>query len=68
MKSIKYLVGMLVAVCTLSACSTTPEANNIDDALVNADAQLKIAHEKYLENLRAYKKTDHSLTFGWFGG
>jgi len=39
-----------------------------NELLADADAAQAKAHEAYLANLRAYKKTDHQVTFGWFGG
>lgn len=50
------------------ACSdwTEVEHKDIDRHLVEADNAMKEANDKYYENLRAYKNTDHSLTFGWF--
>lgn len=43
------------------ACETDPELKNPAD-LVNSDKS-----EQYYENLRAYKKTDHPIAFGWYG-
>lgn len=61
--------AVFAALCALSvSCSdwTVPERKNIDRLLVEADSALARANEAYYENLRAYKKTPHELTFGWF--
>lgn len=39
--------------------NTEPQALNIQKARVNT--------QEYLANLRAYKKSDHAIAFGWFG-
>ncbi|HEY9542574.1 glycoside hydrolase family 18 [Prevotella sp.] len=67
----KYVIFSFLLMALLSVgCSdwTEVENKNIDKLLVDADSSLSIAHQKYLENLRAYKQTDHELTFGWFSG
>ena len=65
-----FIFGCLVLLFTATACSdwTETEGKNIDKLLAGADAAQAKAYEAYLENLRAYKKTDHPVTFGWFGG
>lgn len=40
---------------------TTPRANELQSL------QGTPKSDEYYENLRAYKKTDHSIAFGWFG-
>ena len=62
-----FIFSCLVLLFTATACSdwTETEGKNIDKLLAAAQAK---AYEAYLENLRAYKKTDHPVTFGWFGG
>ncbi len=67
----KYVIFSFLLMALLSVgCSdwTEVENKNIDKLLVDADSSLSIAHQNYLENLRAYKQTDHQLTFGWFSG
>ena len=65
-----FIFSCLVLLFTATACSdwTETEGKNIDKLLAGADAAQAKAYEAYLENLRAYKKTDHPVTFGWFGG
>ena len=65
-----FIFGCLALLFTATACSdwTETEGKNIDKLLAGADAAQAKAYEAYLENLRAYKKTDHPVTFGWFGG
>ena len=58
--------GALVAASVLSvACSewNEPETKTIQD-LVNPNTD---KDETYWKNLRAYKKSDHAIAFGWFG-
>ncbi|SES85528.1 glycoside hydrolase family 18 [Prevotella sp. kh1p2] len=67
----KYVIFSFLLMALLSVgCSdwTEVENKNIDKLLVDADSTLSIAHKNYLANLRAYKQTEHQLTFGWFGG
>ena len=65
-----FIFSCLVLLFTATACSdwTETEGKNIDKLLAGADAAQAKAYEAYLENLRAYKKTNHPVTFGWFGG
>ena len=65
MKTIlKSLLLFLGATLALSACSDWTETEIKDPANLT-DAQKT---EEYYENLRAYKKTDHPVAFGWYGG
>lgn len=59
MKS-KYIVIALCSALALSACKewTTPEAKYPNPVNING--------KDYYEALKAYKKTDHSICFGWF--
>ena len=65
-----YIFSLFILLFSAVSCSdwTEPSAKNIDELLADADAAQAKAHEAYLANLRAYKKTDHQVTFGWFGG
>lgn len=60
-KSVSLCLGL--AAC-LQACNdwTIPENKTIQ----NLEGSQK--SEEYYENLRAYKKSDHQIAFGWFGG
>lgn len=64
MKNIIKSVGLCLglSVC-LQACDdwTIPE----NEVIQNLEGTPK--SEEYYENLRAYKKSDHQLAFGWFG-
>lgn len=65
MKVIKYLIyGSLFAAGVLfSAC----DKQNI--AVPEPVAKLvPVGSEQYYENLRAYKRSDHQVYFGWWGG
>ena len=65
-----YIFGLLALLFATVSCSdwTEPATKNIDGLLADADAAQAKAHEAYLANLRAYKLSDHQVTFGWFGG
>lgn len=60
MKTIGLVFGLGLF---MQACDdwTMPEANIIQ----NLDGTPK--SEEYYRKLRAYKKTDHQIAFGWFG-
>lgn len=60
-KSIGLCFGLGLA---LQACNdwTIPE----NEVIQNLEGTPK--SEEYYEKLRAYKKTDHQIAFGWFGG
>lgn len=64
MKNIIKSVGLCLglSVC-LQACDdwTIPE----NEVIQNLEGTPK--SEEYYENLRAYKKSDHQIAFGWFG-
>ncbi|MFV0378746.1 MAG: glycoside hydrolase family 18 [Mangrovibacterium sp.] len=63
---IRLALPVFVAIMFV-ACDdwTTPEAELIQNIEDNSDLHEK--SEEYWENLRAYKKSDHQLAFGWFG-
>lgn len=61
-KTITLLTGLLIAA---GACSDWTE---IENTVVDAPKQLSNKDDNYYENLRAYKRSDHELYFGWFGG
>lgn len=65
-----FIFGCLALLFTATSCSdwTEVENKNIDKLLANADSAQSRAYKDYLINLRAYKHTDHQVTFGWFGG
>ena len=61
-----YIFSLFILLFSAVSCSdwTEPSAKNIDELLADADAAQAKAHEAYLANLRAYKKTDHQVTSG----
>ena len=59
-KIAKKIFLSVLPIATLSSCDTDIE-NIIVQHPIEKDAT-------YYENLRAYKKSDHQLAFGWFGG
>lgn len=69
-KNILLLMSMFAMLVLNTSCNkwTEVEAENIDKHLAGADSTLAESHRKYLENLRAYKESDHQVTFGWYGG
>lgn len=58
----KMKLLILVYCVSALACTkqTTPEAKTVEPILQRS--------EDYFANLRAYKKSDHAIFFGWFGG
>lgn len=60
-----FLIGLLGVF--LFSCSdwTTPE--NIQFQNLENGSSDFVKSEEYFENLRAYRKSDHKLLFGWFG-
>lgn len=64
MKNILYYLLSLVGLCWFfSACEDWTETE-----VMNQENLVTSAHsEEYYERLRAYKASDHAITFGWFG-
>ena len=59
-KIINRIFGLFVLATVVIACDTEIE---------NIPIQVPVEKDnQYYENLRAYKKSDHQLAFGWFGG
>ena len=56
-----YIVLISLATTSLIGCSdwTESEAKTFPESIVS---------DEYYAALRAYKKTDHQVAFGWFGG
>lgn len=52
------LLALLVSMFAFSSCDTDAEALEVQT--------LKTYDEQYFENLRAYKKSDHTLCFGYY--
>lgn len=52
------LLAVFVSFAALIGCESDPEALEIQ--------KLKTYDNQYYENLRAYKKSDHCLSFGWY--
>ena len=64
MRKILYFIVLLFATCFInSACDEWTEI----EALHAESMTGTNFSEEYYANLRAYKKSDHSVTFGWFG-
>lgn len=57
-------IATFILPAALSSCSdwTEVESNKFQDHTVNLDRS-----PEYYANLRAYKKSDHQVMFGWFG-
>ena len=59
-KIINRIIGLFVLAMAVIACDTEIE---------NIPIQIPVEKDnQYYENLRAYKRSDHQLAFGWFGG
>lgn len=58
MKTIKYLLAALTMSSMMTACDTDIESIEIQKPLTYDD--------QYYENLREWKASDHSISFGWF--
>lgn len=59
-KLLRNIAFSMCCITCFSACEMDPET---------IDIQRPIEHDNaYYQNLRAYKKSDHQLAFGWFGG
>ncbi|HVI45638.1 MAG TPA: endo-beta-N-acetylglucosaminidase family protein [Chitinophaga sp.] len=58
----KYIFIVSVATWVMLSCTkqTTPEAFDLQPP--------KVGTPEYYLNLEAYKKSDHGIAFGWFGG
>lgn len=64
MKKIFYFIMLLFTACLVnSACDDWTEMEVLHpESLVGTNFS-----EEYYANLRAYKKSDHAVTFGWYG-
>lgn len=58
MKNIIFPIILGLGALTLNSCDTDPEALEIQKPFTYS--------EKYYEDLRAYKETDHQIAFVWF--
>lgn len=60
----KFILPILTLCMTLSGCvdSWTETDNKIKEITIGSNFS-----EEYYAQLRAYKKTDHAVAFGWFG-
>ncbi len=58
MKTIKYLLALAVMGSLMYSCDTDIETNTIQKPYTYSDL--------YYQNLRDYKSSDHSISFGWF--
>lgn len=59
-KIINRIIGLFVLAMAVIACDTEIE---------NIPIQIPVEKDnQYYENLRTYKRSDHQLAFGWFGG
>lgn len=65
MKKIVYIIVLTGLLLATGACSDWTE---MERTVVDAPEQLSNKDGNYYENLRAYKRSEHELYFGWFGG
>lgn len=61
-----YILTLLAVSTLFLACEeqTTPEANRVQHP---SDLSPLVRDNAYYQRLRAYKQTDHKLSFGWYG-
>lgn len=57
MKIMKYIMPLLLIACMFASCDTDVE---------NATVVATTYGPQYYKNLRDYKKSDHSIAWGWF--
>lgn len=69
MKAKHILTSLLLAVGVnwLVSCDSWTELENIKIQDPADNSSLNPKTEEYWENLRAYKRSEHKLCFGWFG-
>lgn len=60
MKIMKYIMPLLLIACMFASCDT-----DVENATVVAPTTYG---PQYYKNLRDYKKSDHSIAWGWFAG
>ena len=58
MKIMKYIMPLLLIACKFASCDT-----DVENAMVVAPTTYG---PQYYKNLRDYKKSDHSIAWGWF--
>lgn len=58
MKIMKYIMPLLLIACMFASCD-----NDVENATVVAPTTYA---PQYYKNLRDYKKSDHSIAWGWF--
>lgn len=58
MKIMKYIMSLLLIACMFASCDT-----DVENATVVAPTTYG---PQYYKNLRDYKKSDHSIAWGWF--
>lgn len=58
MKIMKYIMPLLLIACMFASCDT-----DVENAMVVAPTTYG---PQYYKNLRDYKKSDHSIAWGWF--
>ncbi|MCZ8373019.1 glycoside hydrolase family 18 [Phocaeicola sp. KGMB11183] len=66
----KYIFASLLLALGVNlfvSCDSWTELENIKIQDVEDNSSLNPKSEEYWENLRAYKRSDHQLCFGWFG-
>lgn len=64
--SIKGIALALFSMLAFSACSDWTEVESIDLVEPNIQNQNSGLYAEYLENLREYKKSKHTLVYAWF--
>lgn len=66
MKNIFIAVFCLAGITCFSACDDWTEIENVDINTPGMQEQNPAAYAKYLQNLIAYKSSDHKVVYAWF--
>lgn len=60
------LLGFIAVAVSFASCSDWNEVESIDVVQPNIEQQNPALYAQYLEHLKAYKNSDHKLTYAWF--
>lgn len=65
-KYMQLLLAFAMSAMFVTACSDWTDTESVDLIEPSIDGQNSQLYAKYLENLRAYKQTEHKLVYVWF--
>lgn len=66
MKNIFIVASCFAAITCFSACDDWTEVENVNINTPGIEEQDPAAYAKYLQNLVAYKNSDHKVVYAWF--